>query len=118
MTKEEERERVPRDAFYEGYSHRFQRPALPAGITPKGKIPIHTEPPLLRKARKEQLELPKSPSSEVEVSKTLAVLPRKTDAKPTPAAEATPGRRPPVPPNDGKVAQGPEHDRFIQDILQ
>lgn len=102
MTKEEERERVPRDAFYEGNSHRFQRPALPAGITPKGKIPIHTEPPLLRKARKEQLE----------------ILPRKTDAKPTPAAEATPGRRPPVPPNDGKVAQGPEHDRFSQDILQ
>lgn len=34
---------------------------------------------------------------------TLAALPRKTDAKPTPAAEATPGRRPPVPPNDGKV---------------
>lgn len=49
--------------------------------------------------------------------KTLAALPRKTDAKPTPAAEAIPGRRPPVPPNDGKVAQGPEHHRFSQRLF-
>lgn len=49
----------------------------------------HTEPPLLKKARKEPLEIPKSPSIAVEVPKTAA-LPPKTDDQPTPAAEATP----------------------------
>lgn len=62
----------------------------------KGKRTIYTEPPLLKKARreakaqKEPLQTSKLPSTEVEKPKTLAALPPKTDPQPAPSAEINP----------------------------
>lgn len=66
----------------------------------KGKRTIYTEPPLLKKARreakapKEPLQTSKLPSTEVEKPKTLAALPPKTDPSPLHQQRSTPWKMP------------------------
>lgn len=98
----------------------------------KGKRTIYTEPPLLKKARreakaqKEPLQTSKLPSTEVEKPKTLAALPTKTDPQPAPSAEINPledallALPVIVTPTkaESRIKQGPGHPSFRQDLFQ